>query len=380
MLVPNRHGSSNSYRYGFQGQEKDDELKGEGNSLNYTFRMHDPRVGRFFAVDPLTHKYPNYTPYSFSGNKVINAVEIEGLEEYELINAKDFRIRIYKVQVEDNLSVISKSTGVSVNDILKFNSFIQDPNKIYPNQILFLRGNITGIKLNEFKINKGLDPEGPSWFERFIVELVTSNDNGPSIQSQAEVVMLAEGGVALTSLPRLLKSGFKGVKKLLTPRTTTPKAPVIESAPNISAVDDAVEAGSIRDMNKGAKELGLGGRNNCVNNAIGVDLQLAGSPNSAMPMAPLTNGTYLDIAQPLKIIENFYKGRTFSVLNGGMEGIAKALSKEGDRAIIYGKYANGEGHVLNAVRQNGKINLLDGQVGSGGTISNFTEMKILKTN
>ena len=33
MLVPNRHGSSNSYRYGFQGQEKDDELKGEGNSF-----------------------------------------------------------------------------------------------------------------------------------------------------------------------------------------------------------------------------------------------------------------------------------------------------------------------------------------------------------
>jgi RHS repeat-associated protein len=81
MLVPNRHGSSNSYRYGFQGQEKDDELKGEGNSLNYTFRMHDPRVGRFFAVDPLTKEYPHYTPYSFSGNKVIQFVEREGLEE-----------------------------------------------------------------------------------------------------------------------------------------------------------------------------------------------------------------------------------------------------------------------------------------------------------
>ncbi len=81
MLVPNRHGSSNSYRYGFQGQEKDDELKGEGNSLNYTFRMHDPRVGRFFAIDPLTHKYPWYTPYSFSGNKVIAFTELEGAEE-----------------------------------------------------------------------------------------------------------------------------------------------------------------------------------------------------------------------------------------------------------------------------------------------------------
>ena len=50
MLVPNRTFSSPAYRYGFQGQEKDDELKGGGNSLNYTFRMHDPRVGKFFAV------------------------------------------------------------------------------------------------------------------------------------------------------------------------------------------------------------------------------------------------------------------------------------------------------------------------------------------
>jgi RHS repeat-associated protein len=76
-----RHGSS-GYRYGFQGQEKDDEVKGEGNSWNYKYRMHDPRIGRFFAVDPLAGKYPWYTPYSFSGNKVIDAIELEGLEEY----------------------------------------------------------------------------------------------------------------------------------------------------------------------------------------------------------------------------------------------------------------------------------------------------------
>jgi len=81
MLLPNRHESSNEYRYGFQGQEKDDEIKGEGNSLNYKYRMHDPRVGRFFAVDPLTSKYPHYSPYQFSGNKVIQFVELEGLEE-----------------------------------------------------------------------------------------------------------------------------------------------------------------------------------------------------------------------------------------------------------------------------------------------------------
>ncbi len=57
MTVPNRSASSAAYRYGFQGQEKDDEIKGEGNSLNYKFRMHDPRVGRFFTEDPTRKHY-----------------------------------------------------------------------------------------------------------------------------------------------------------------------------------------------------------------------------------------------------------------------------------------------------------------------------------
>ncbi|WP_300663074.1 RHS repeat-associated core domain-containing protein [Fluviicola sp.] len=68
------------YRYGFQGQERDDEIKGVGNSINYEYRMHDPRIGRFFAVDPLAAKYPYYSSYQFSGNRVIDAVELEGLE------------------------------------------------------------------------------------------------------------------------------------------------------------------------------------------------------------------------------------------------------------------------------------------------------------
>ncbi len=42
--------------------------------------MHDPRIGRFFAVDPLKAKYPHNSPYAFSENRVIDAVELEGLE------------------------------------------------------------------------------------------------------------------------------------------------------------------------------------------------------------------------------------------------------------------------------------------------------------
>ena len=60
MLVPNRHGSSNSYRYGFQGQEKDDELKGEGNSYHAEFWQYDSRISRRWNLDPIvkTHESP----------------------------------------------------------------------------------------------------------------------------------------------------------------------------------------------------------------------------------------------------------------------------------------------------------------------------------
>ena len=74
--------SIGEYRYGFQGEEVDDEVKGEGNSVNYKYRMHDPRVGRFFAVDPLTDLYPHNSPYAFSENRVIDGVELEGLEVF----------------------------------------------------------------------------------------------------------------------------------------------------------------------------------------------------------------------------------------------------------------------------------------------------------
>ena len=43
--------------------------------------MHDPRIGRFFALDPLMAQYPHNSPYAFSENNVIHAVELEGLEK-----------------------------------------------------------------------------------------------------------------------------------------------------------------------------------------------------------------------------------------------------------------------------------------------------------
>jgi len=70
-----------SYLFGYNGQEKDDEWTGvPGSHLHFTFRDYDTRIGRFFAVDPLSSKYPYWTPYQFAGNMVIQYNELEGLE------------------------------------------------------------------------------------------------------------------------------------------------------------------------------------------------------------------------------------------------------------------------------------------------------------
>lgn len=82
-------GACKGYRYSFQSQEHDDEIKGQGNSINYKYRMHDPRLGRFFAIDPLTKDYPWNSPYAFSENVVINAVELEGLEKSYTFNSAE---------------------------------------------------------------------------------------------------------------------------------------------------------------------------------------------------------------------------------------------------------------------------------------------------
>jgi RHS repeat-associated protein len=68
------------YAMGFNGKMKDDEAYGDGNCYDYGFRIYNPRLGRFLSVDPLTKSFPWYTPYQFSGNTPIMAVDLDGLE------------------------------------------------------------------------------------------------------------------------------------------------------------------------------------------------------------------------------------------------------------------------------------------------------------
>ncbi|SDH43115.1 RHS repeat-associated core domain-containing protein [Chitinophaga filiformis] len=81
MMMVGRSFNAGGYRYGFNGKENDNEVKGEGNQQDYGMRVYDPRLGKFLSVDPLTKQYPWYTPYQFAGNKPIWAIDLDGAEE-----------------------------------------------------------------------------------------------------------------------------------------------------------------------------------------------------------------------------------------------------------------------------------------------------------
>jgi RHS repeat-associated protein len=72
------------YRYGFNGKETDSET----DLQDYGFRIYNPSIGKFLSVDPLSGSYPWYTPYQFAGNKPINCIDLDGLEELDVKNVK----------------------------------------------------------------------------------------------------------------------------------------------------------------------------------------------------------------------------------------------------------------------------------------------------
>jgi RHS repeat-associated protein len=120
MLVPNRHGSSESYRYGFQGQEKDDEVKGEGNSYDFGARMYDSRIGRWFSTDPKEVLLPHFSTYAFSLNDPINVIDPDG-EFPILINGKvgdDSERANTKYWDPALIATIARETGYQPNEFM----------------------------------------------------------------------------------------------------------------------------------------------------------------------------------------------------------------------------------------------------------------------
>ena len=200
MLMPGRQSTSESYRYGFQGQERDDEIKGNGNSLNYKYRMHDPRLGRFFAVDPLTWKYPFYTPYSFSGNRVIDKIELEGKEPTET--------RLFwnlVPEIKQALWGDLKQTNIYVTNGLHsntpfFGNFGED---MLVAEVWYDGGESIGVVSDYYFFDKGLN----KWVKFDPTDIGWSAEDATLIATAG--ITLAVGGILLNEVSVVASSAIK---------------------------------------------------------------------------------------------------------------------------------------------------------------------------
>src|SRR5690554_756067 len=85
-----------SYRYGFNSMEKDDNIKGEGNSYDFGARIYDPRVGRWLSRDPQAGKYTSWSPYHFGYNNPIITIDPNGEENIIVVNLDNHGDRMKK--------------------------------------------------------------------------------------------------------------------------------------------------------------------------------------------------------------------------------------------------------------------------------------------
>jgi RHS repeat-associated protein len=86
--------------------ERDDEVKGSGNSYDFGARMYDSRLGRFLSMDAQSHTQPSWSPYKgfYSNPLIFN--DPDGNTEYLTIfydNKKTGEKVQIRIQVSDDV-------------------------------------------------------------------------------------------------------------------------------------------------------------------------------------------------------------------------------------------------------------------------------------
>jgi RHS repeat-associated protein len=106
---------SGEYRYGFNGMEGDDDIKGEGNSYDFGARMYDSRVGRFLSLDYFQQINPSLSDYLISDNNPIIFIDNNG----------DFRMSPRDQKKYPELTNILKNIQSTIHqDPLILNAFL----------------------------------------------------------------------------------------------------------------------------------------------------------------------------------------------------------------------------------------------------------------
>lgn len=77
LAMSGRDYSAEEYRFGFNGYEKDKALF--GSAYDFGERLYNSKIGKFLSIDPLTAKYPSWSPYQYAGNCPVIIKDLLGM-------------------------------------------------------------------------------------------------------------------------------------------------------------------------------------------------------------------------------------------------------------------------------------------------------------
>ena len=126
-IMPGREYTAQSvagYRFGFNGVEKENEINGAGNIMDYGARVYDSRFGRFFSKDPWENKFPSFSTYSFSKNSPILMSDLNGKGAKVEIIAKTGDMERPRIKVSSVIYIYSVNSEVQ-SDITNLASSYQ---------------------------------------------------------------------------------------------------------------------------------------------------------------------------------------------------------------------------------------------------------------
>ncbi|WP_070138331.1 RHS repeat-associated core domain-containing protein [Crocinitomix algicola] len=113
MMLPNRNDNTPEYRYGFNGMEKDDEVKEiAGSEYTTEYRQYDPRIGRWTSLDPHMSRYPNQSPYVAYNNNPIYFIDPNGADGIATVDKENKTITVKQKFYYDTSDPNMKSQAI----------------------------------------------------------------------------------------------------------------------------------------------------------------------------------------------------------------------------------------------------------------------------
>lgn len=163
--------------------------------------MQDTRVGRFLSIDPLTKSFPHYSPYQFAGNTPIQAIDLDGAEEYD-----------YRLIVKNGKAQLKLTNVKYFNHHSWFGGLIEFDTKITPKRYIVHYDNQTyHIGFAQYGVGYSNSAMAQDFEKNYVAnknnvdeiafEYNYYNDNISQAVSDVNIVVQSQNFSAETALP-----------------------------------------------------------------------------------------------------------------------------------------------------------------------------------